>query len=347
MRGAGAVIALLWAALLLRDAPRAVPAKLGAAFLVSSAFALMIHTGEGAAPPAGVRAVLLPVSSSWIVFLWLAARSFFDDDFRLRLADGAVLAVWISLGAVNYADLVAMRPLSEPWAAFARSVISYALVAHIIYVALKGVGPDLVEARRRSRVGFALGLLSVYALNRVGELVFGYDGLPLWVTTGLYALVSGLFAAGFAASVRLDAAALGWRGTGARQTAEPEDISGDDRAAIDRLTRLMEIECAYREPTLSIRDLAARADVSEHKLRALINRTMGHSNFRAFLNGYRIRDAVSALKDPARNDVAILTIAMDAGFGSLSSFNRAFRRETGVSPSDMRAQAQKTPSETE
>jgi AraC-like DNA-binding protein len=37
--------------------------------------------------------------------------------------------------------------------------------------------------------------------------------------------------------------------------------------------------------------------------------------------------------------VPILTIALDAGFGSLASFNRAFRLANGHTPSEFRARA--------
>ena len=42
------------------------------------------------------------------------------------------------------------------------------------------------------------------------------------------------------------------------------------------------------------------------------------------LNGYRLADAEGALADPAQADVPVLTIALDAGFGSTGPVNRAF-----------------------
>jgi len=38
--------------------------------------------------------------------------------------------------------------------------------------------------------------------------------------------------------------------------------------------------------------------------------------------------------------VPILTIALDAGFGSLAPFNRAFRSHTGCTPTEYRAKSQ-------
>ena len=43
-----------------------------------------------------------------------------------------------------------------------------------------------------------------------------------------------------------------------------------------------------------------------------------------------------ALADPGQADVPVLTMALDAGFSSLGPFNRAFKAETGVTPSEFR-----------
>jgi AraC-like DNA-binding protein len=45
------------------------------------------------------------------------------------------------------------------------------------------------------------------------------------------------------------------------------------------------------------------------------------------------------LTDPRRASQKISTISLDAGFGDLSYFNRAFRRHYGVAPSELRAAA--------
>ena len=45
----------------------------------------------------------------------------------------------------------------------------------------------------------------------------------------------------------------------------------------------------------------------------------------------------AALTDPSQKDVPILTIALDAGFGSLGPFNRAFREAEGMTPSEYRS----------
>ena len=92
----------------------------------------------------------------------------------------------------------------------------------------------------------------------------------------------------------------------------------------------------WLEPGLAIGTLADRLDVPEHRLRALINRRLGHRNFSAFLNTHRIAEAQRRLADPDQVDLPVLTIAMDLGYGSLAPFNRAFREAVGQTPTEFR-----------
>ena len=98
----------------------------------------------------------------------------------------------------------------------------------------------------------------------------------------------------------------------------------------------MEHDKVYREEGLSIGGLAGKLAIPEHGLRRLINQRLGYRNFNAFLNFYRLDDVMAALADPAQEAVPILTIALDAGFQSLGPFNRAFKTQTGMTPSEFR-----------
>jgi AraC-like DNA-binding protein len=98
----------------------------------------------------------------------------------------------------------------------------------------------------------------------------------------------------------------------------------------------MTVDRAYRQEGLSIGQLALRLSLPEYQLPQLINQGLGYRNFAVFLNLYRIADTKTALADPAQTEVPILTIALDAGFNSLGPFNRAFKAETGMTPSDFR-----------
>ena len=89
---------------------------------------------------------------------------------------------------------------------------------------------------------------------------------------------------------------------------------------------------------LTLGELAAQLSVPQYRLREAINRSLGFRNFSDFLNSYRLKEAASRLADPEAAHLPVLTIAMDAGFRSLSSFNKAFKEDRGMTPTAWRRQ---------
>lgn len=87
---------------------------------------------------------------------------------------------------------------------------------------------------------------------------------------------------------------------------------------------------AYRDPQLSLTALARSIGVHPNSLSAAVNHVYGAS-FRRIVNHHRVehfRNVASSSDD--RN---ILDLALDAGFPSKSTFNRVFKEETGLTPS--------------
>jgi AraC-like DNA-binding protein len=68
-------------------------------------------------------------------------------------------------------------------------------------------------------------------------------------------------------------------------------------------------------------------------LSKVINSTYGQ-NFNDYINRFRVDEAVKLMNDPAYKNFNILVVAYDAGFNSKSTFNRAFKKVTGVTPKD-------------
>lgn len=97
----------------------------------------------------------------------------------------------------------------------------------------------------------------------------------------------------------------------------------------ENLKQLFEIQMIYRDETLNLRDLAEELNLSSHQLSEFLNSEMKKS-FYQFTNSYRINEAKDRIiKEPERS---LLAIAYDVGFGSKSTFNEAFKKETGTTP---------------
>jgi len=93
---------------------------------------------------------------------------------------------------------------------------------------------------------------------------------------------------------------------------------------------------AYRREGLTLAALAETLNMGEAALRGLINQELGYRNFNDFLHHYRLQDAAVRLTG---QDLPILSIALECGYGSIGPFNRAFRQRFGMTPTEYRAAA--------
>ena len=263
------------------------------------------------------------------LMLWVFAHLLFERRVnRAAFAIGliVVIACWIGFAAIDRLD-------ARFWIAMAQRTVSLLLTFHAIAIAVRERGDDLIEKRRRLRVGFVVivGLGAVMVM--LVEMVFGFRHrgvlTTLPQTAAIFVAVAGMGAALLQSDPELlfDPA-----------IAEPPPapmLTPSDHVLKQKLDAAM-AGGVYRETGLTIGQLAERLGAPEHRLRALINQRLGYRNFSAFLNRHRIDEAKAMLADPAHVDLPILTIAMDLGYGSLAPFNRAFREDTEQAPSDYR-----------
>ncbi|WP_249140268.1 MULTISPECIES: AraC family transcriptional regulator [Bradyrhizobium] len=292
----------------------------------------------------------MPLLSSLPAIVWLWARVAFDDDFVLRRWHGAVCG-----GIVAFGFTISLA--WTRWPAFSKAggkVLSLVAVVLALAAAVQTVKTwrvDLVERRRRLRLAiFAINIMFIALVAGASlaehpvAIPGGSDSLPAAIGLFVAAMLAGVGVFGTQAAVAVnDATAAIASGDTSRQTgvtdrAITEGITVDP-LLLRRLDHLMKVERIYRQEGLAIGMLAARLDVPEYRLRQAINEGLGYRNFNAFLNRYRIDDARVALSDMAQREVPVLTIAMDAGFQSIGPFNRAFKAETGMTPSEFRREA--------
>ncbi len=263
---------------------------------------------------------------------WAFARDLFHDTRSdLRRFAPAVLLLLIGLAGGPHGE----RPVF--W--LLHNLVGGALALHMLFLIASGWRGDLVEPRRRLR-GPMLLAGAVYALViilvQTGEIFAGSaEALsPIAALVLMTLALASMWAFG-----RVDG--LLFASSQPTPTAtkdEPTPIDAADARLADELDRLMREEKTYREEGLTISSLAMRLRVPEHRLRQLINQKLGHRNFSAFLNQWRLDDAKAALKDATQQEVPISTIALDAGFASLGPFNRAFKADTGLTPTEFRSQ---------
>ncbi len=99
-----------------------------------------------------------------------------------------------------------------------------------------------------------------------------------------------------------------------------------------KLEQVMQFDKAFLENNLSLPILAHAVGISAHELSYLINEAYGE-NFYAFVNRHRVDEAKRLLSSTQHEQLNMLGVAYQAGFNSKTTFNTAFKKQTGQSPS--------------
>ncbi len=88
----------------------------------------------------------------------------------------------------------------------------------------------------------------------------------------------------------------------------------------------------YLNPNLTLGSMAEDIGVFPHKISEVLSKYRDTS-FYDLINRHRVEDIKQAIHDPARSHLTILSIAFDFGYNSKSTFNAAFKKFTGMTPS--------------
>jgi AraC-like DNA-binding protein len=336
------------AALAWRDRRQTGVGRLLAALLFSAAAGSVNSMPGFGQVEAFWRAPVLALAAGVPALFWLWARAVFDDDFVLRARHAvpwAVLAVGVLVSAYGSTLLPRLVPAVD----VPLQLLAFGLALLAATQTMATWRGDLVTGRRRLRPMILIASVLDISIDAIYS-----SGLGLLAVTP--AAMSTIRAVGPCALAVLAAwsllqvapvgpaeAALSARGGDIVPASEPKTAQGIDPLLLKRVERLMTEERVFRQEGLTIGALASRLAVSEERLRRSINEGLGHPNFNAFINHYRLEDAKAALADPSQKEVPVLTIAMDSGFQSLGPFNRAFKADTGVTPTEYRRMAGKGP----
>ncbi len=361
LRGMVVALLALFASLLALDRPRLWPARIGVVFALGLVVQVVSSTPAfESSVPRLWQAPLVAISVGNAVLFWIFVKVLCDDDFVPRPWHAAA---WILVAAISGFNCATGWSTAEVpgriTVAVQRSVpLLCALLAAVAAGSTWRL--DLVEKRRRLRL-FIVVTGIAYTVATLGARLASPDGRLLGTTATLDVAALLMMIAVIAVSLlrvgpselfpvlaataspaaeppgrappAADAAPAAVADDEAGAAPEP----GDERLAA-ALDGLIHDERVYRLEGLTVSGLASRLDVPEYRLRRVINRRLGHRNFNAFINSFRLDEAQRALRDPAQRALPVLTIALEAGFQSIGPFNRAFKAATGVTPTEFRRQ---------
>lgn len=361
--GAGTCIVLMM--LLLKDFSHANAAR---AFfvLIFGAFVSLCHNWL----PSSLHVYAYMIESVTPAFFWISCRLIFQEGKSLPRI-GLVIAIFSLIAPVLRHLITLSLGMTPQWVEFigreVQQYCEYALIIMGIVALLRGREDDMVESRRRLRwaimgaAGLSLGW-SIFSFN----LNFGSDAsrifaIDLSLLVIVWFLVKGrsdiwggiklhnnafengnLIADQERAQV-VNSAVLNAENTLIEQ--ESNEASGPiprveqapllmrESETLIRVKAIM-LEGFYRRENLTLKDLSNALEVPEYKVRAAINKELGYRNFNEFINEYRINEAAKRLRDEPETPIS--NIALDVGYRTLSSFNRAFRKEKDTTPTAFR-----------
>jgi AraC-like DNA-binding protein len=120
-----------------------------------------------------------------------------------------------------------------------------------------------------------------------------------------------------------------------KQTSQSRLDAATTERLLNRLNTLMQEEKLYTQAELSLQSLASQVGTQPYLLSELLNRHLNRSFF-DYINQFRIEEVKTRLRSPESKTYTLLSIAMDAGFNSKSTFNEVFKKYTGQTPSAYR-----------
>ena len=359
--GAGTCIVLMM--LILQDFSHSDAAR---AFfvLIFGAFVFLCHNWL----PAEFSVYAYMIESATPAFFWISCRLIFQEGRALPRI-GLGLAVFsISAPIIKHLITLALG-MTPGWVEFLGREVpqccEYALVIMGVLALLRGREDDLVESRRRLRwaimgaAGLSLGW-SIFSFNlHFGSAASRILAIDLSLLIIIWFLVQGradIWGGAKAhnqivkpqsavvaeplvlskSTITEEASSLTLSPSAAINSRQYPQGSPKVKAGSDTLKRVETImeEGFYRRENLTLKDLSKALEVPEYKVRAVINKELGYRNFNEFINEYRIAEASQRLIDEPETPIS--NIALDVGYRTLSSFNRAFRKEKETTPTAYR-----------
>ncbi len=292
----------------------------------------------------------------WGPSLYLYARSLIDKRFKLVRSDVLHLAPWLVYGlfkAVRFLvagrqaqlELLIIGKIYDLDDLLVAGVFLHLVVLAYILATLRLLKRYRAQARNEfssiDRIklswlrGLILGFYAVWALALANSIISYSARSPLLlmcvVNVGYIFIAANVFLVkGLRQSATFDG--LEPQSKYMRSTLDPAEA---DRH-LARLRAYMDAERPYLEPSLSLGGLARDLSLPPRHLSQIINERT-HGNFMDFVNGYRVREAQRLLRSDA--GTTVLDILYESGFNSKASFNAAFKRQTGMTPSRFRKQA--------
>lgn len=111
------------------------------------------------------------------------------------------------------------------------------------------------------------------------------------------------------------------------------DLSEEYKSELEiRISKMIRKDKLYLKNDFSLDELSKMLETNRRYVSIVINERLGQ-NFNSVINEFRIKEGMKLMSDPVYSKYTIDTISKEVGFNSISAFNRAFKKISGVTPS--------------
>ncbi|MCH7411313.1 AraC family transcriptional regulator [Belliella sp. DSM 111904] len=117
-----------------------------------------------------------------------------------------------------------------------------------------------------------------------------------------------------------------------------KEVSDELQKIAFQIAQAMDEDKIFLQEGLSVKDLAERLHIQPYLISQAINSSLG-KNFFDLVNGFRVEEAKKLILDENLNHLSMIGIAFEAGFSSKTAFNIAFKKFTGMTPSEYKQTA--------
>lgn len=255
--------------------------------------------------------------------------------FLLLVVDLVPCSIALAYLVLRFAGLIASR--RQPWGDAIDSYNIYADIprwvslAAYVYAAWKHSPPS---AWKRHLIAAFVAFLAIWLAYLIPYVIPRYTDTIL-NTLGWYPIYLPITVLIYWLSAKGCIITLG-----PKAMAKPEkDLEpGTIQQVTATLLLVMQEEKLYLDPQLDLSKLAKRTGFAARLLSMVINKHM-NSNFNAFVNGYRVAAFKERVLQSESNLLTIAGLALECGFNSQATFQRAFKEMVGKSPSEYRRTA--------
>ncbi len=201
---------------------------------------------------------------------------------------------------------------------------------------LKSIYSNLTTPQMNWLIAFILGLCAIWLMAIFNAILSVYRigiTIPIWIyIISIFLFANMIFFYG----IKYAESFSGINNKTAskyKKTLIPENKVDE---ILKKLMQYTEVDKPYLDPDINITKIADKLKIPSYQISQLLNSKL-NKNFFEFISYYRIRESIEKLSDP-NNNLTILEVLYESGFNSKSAFNNAFKKHTGITPSQFRKQ---------